>query len=146
MRPEVTNCLQVEGVSDYLEPNNQGGLISTNKNAGDSTDKPATETADTWESSFTLAESQSTQPLLLQENAGQSGFPPKPVQTKFNNNYNDRRLLTNSISLDAGALVKQPIPYANVKVPSKSLATENTGSESAFTVSRHLINDAEISC
>lgn len=145
MRPEITsNCLQVEEVSDYLEPTQR---VSNHTNNAPKTEKPAGQSAEVWEPSFTMPESQSTQPLLSQESAGQSGFSSKPVQTKFNNNNNDRRSLTNSISLDAGALVKQPIPYVNVKVPPKLPKTVGEGgSESPFSVSRHLITDAEISC
>lgn len=131
MRPETNEgeCPQAEdGASDYLEPNQSGSGAVPGK--------------DSWGTGFAMTESQSTQPLLDQDSSSSSS---KQAQ----GNVRDRRSLTSALSLDAGALVKQPaIPYVNVKVsPAGVVGTgPGDGSESPFTISRHLMNEAEISC
>ncbi|KAK6622943.1 hypothetical protein RUM43_008795 [Polyplax serrata] len=153
MRPEITsNCLHMEEASDYLEPSQGASNRQNPSPRAEEPAKPGQEgNAEGWESNFTMPESQSTQPLLLQETGtglGTMGLgQPKCNNHNNNNNSNSNRSMTNAISLDAGALVRQPIPYVNVKVAPKVPKTVPDGnSESPFSVSRHLINDAEISC
>ncbi|XP_045462043.1 ALK tyrosine kinase receptor isoform X2 [Harmonia axyridis] len=143
MRPlnSDDNCLQVIlQSSDYLIPNHTTTVPNLTFSTS-SVENLLPENSDSWETSFIMPNSKSTQPLLTEneqnkdDNGSESldlllainNIPnakvspvslPSSILSNHNNNVkNDATTLKAGISLDAGALIKQSSPqakYANV--------------------------------
>ncbi|XP_008194070.1 tyrosine-protein kinase receptor isoform X2 [Tribolium castaneum] len=130
MRPLSSdeNCLQVvPQSSDYLIPNHTN--VSNPIGSSSSVEKLLPENSDSWETSFIMPQSRSTQPLLLEceqkEEEGASSMDKlvaidslsNSMVGNHNNNMKDMNSLKSGISLDAGALAKQsltPNKYSNL--------------------------------
>ncbi|XP_044753291.1 ALK tyrosine kinase receptor isoform X2 [Coccinella septempunctata] len=142
MRPMNSddNCLQIiPQSSDYLIPNHN--TVPNPVGSTSSVEKLLPENSDSWETSFIMPNSKSTQPLLTEneqnkdENVTESldlllainNIPnvkvspvslPSNILSNHNNNVkSESASLKAGISLDAGALIKQSSPqakYANV--------------------------------
>ncbi|KAJ3662397.1 hypothetical protein Zmor_006748 [Zophobas morio] len=144
MRPLSSdeNCLQVvPQSSDYLIPNHTN--VSNTVGSTSSVEKLLPENSDSWETSFIMPQSRSTQPLLLEceqskEDEGTSSMDklvaidgavskvsPVSLSNNMVGNHNnnvkvDVSSLKSGISLDAGALAKQSLTptqnkYSNFK-------------------------------
>ncbi|KAL3284751.1 hypothetical protein HHI36_018894 [Cryptolaemus montrouzieri] len=129
MRPVNSDdeCLQIIPSSDYLIPNHT--RISYRVGCTSSVEKLLPENSDSWETSFIMPHSKSTQPLLNENDESKeecvqdtvllsSDHPnnpkvspmslPSSILSNHNNNVkNESATLKAGISLDAGALIKQ---------------------------------------
>ncbi|CAG9855575.1 unnamed protein product [Phyllotreta striolata] len=129
MRPSGSeeNCLQVVPTSsDYLVPNHSNPIVSDRIESTSSVEKLLPDNSDSWETSFIMPTSRSTQPLLLdniKEDEGATSVDKLLSMDGENHNNNAKPAeygLKSGVSLDAGALAKQamaPNPggkYANV--------------------------------
>lgn len=138
MRPisAEENCLQIiPQSSDYLIPNHAS--VPDTLSSSSSVEKLLPENSDSWETSFIMSRSKSTQPLLngndpglIEENSTADKLLPlneaktkispdlltNNMVTKSNNNIHETSTIKSGVSLDAGALAKQnQSKYANMK-------------------------------
>ncbi|XP_017768942.1 PREDICTED: leukocyte tyrosine kinase receptor [Nicrophorus vespilloides] len=157
MRPNSSddNCLQVPQSADYLIPNHTPIPVPQHQPTGStsSIDKLLPEKFESWETSFVLPQSKSTQPLLQEsevnseealdlidaEEVNHKQQQASSISAKADSNLNS------GISLDAAALAKQA-KYANVK-PKGELTGNGIVQNGTFpNPSSNYKNTSEISC